>query len=448
MTSPTTSFAPRQSIAVIGTGISGNAAAWALSPHHDVTIYEKNARIGGHSHTVTVDYDGTQIPVDTGFIVYNERNYPNLTALFEYLDAPTEDSDMSFGVSLADGRLEYGIDTLGALFAQKRNTVNPAFLAMIREVFRFNRQAIADRDAGLLENESLGAFLDRCGFSSYFRRNYLLPMGGAIWSTPLSDVLDYPARSFVDFFDNHGLVHPGNVPQWRTVTGGSREYVARLTASFIDRIRIETPVHSVTRTKAGVLVRDEAGGQERYDQVIFACHSDEALALLGDASEAERASLAAIRYRDNMVYLHRDTTLMPRRRAAWSSWNYLGWPGEDGDLNAEMAVSYWMNRLQNIDRRHPLFVTLNPPRPPAEDETFGVYSYAHPQFDAPARAARGALRDMQGTNRTWFCGAWLGYGFHEDGLKSGLEVAEALGVRIPWRDTSADIPETPREAAE
>lgn len=423
-------------IAIIGTGISGNGAAWALHGANDITVYEKNDRIGGHSNTVTVDYGGVPIAVDTGFIVYNTRNYPDLTALFDFLDVPTEDSNMSFAVSLEGGRFEYGIEGLPAVFAQKRNLANPRFLALLREIFRFNKTCLADRDAGLLETESLGQFLDRNGFSSYFRRRYLLPMGGAIWSTPLKDVLDYPARSFVDFFDNHGLVHPGDVPQWRTVTGGSRSYVRRLTASFHNRIRPGTAAVSVERRSDGVTVHDSQGGSEAYDHVIIASHSDEALAMLADPTALEQKHLFAIRYRRNTVYLHRDVSLMPKRRAAWSAWNYLGWPaaeGGNGALGEEMAVTYWMNRLQNIDNRYPLFVSLNPPRPPHDEFVFAEFNYAHPQYDAEARVARDALTAIQGSRRTWYCGAYHGFGFHEDGLRSGLDCAEALGAVIPWR---------------
>jgi predicted NAD/FAD-binding protein len=424
-------------IAIIGAGISGNGAAWALNEAHDITVYEKNDRIGGHSNTVTVDYDGTPIAVDTGFIVYNTRNYPDLTALFSALDVPTEDSNMSFAVSLDDGRFEYGIEGLAAVFAQRRNVVNIRYHAMLREVFRFNKVCLEDREAGRLDDESLGQFLSRNRFSDYFRRRYLLPMGGAIWSTPLEDVMDYPARSFVDFFDNHGLVHPGDVPQWRTVTGGSRSYVKRLTASFNDRIRVGTAAVSIERRPDGVTLTDSQGGRADYDHVVIASHSDEALQMLSDPSPLEQKHLAAIRYRPNDVYLHRDASLMPKRRAAWSAWNYLGWPSQKGALGREMAVTYWMNRLQNIDERYPLFVSLNPPRPPRDELTFAQFDYAHPQYDAPARVARAALDSIQGSQRTWYCGAYHGFGFHEDGLRSGLDCAQALGAHIPWRTPAA-----------
>jgi predicted NAD/FAD-binding protein len=427
-------------IAIIGTGISGNGAAWALHGANDITLYEKNDRVGGHSNTVTVDYDGDPIAVDTGFIVYNTRNYPDLTSLFDFLEVPTENSNMSFAVSLDGGRFEYGIEGKPAVFAQKRNAINPRFLMLLREIFRFNKTCLADRDAGLLDDESLGRFLDRNRFSGYFRRRYLLPMGGAIWSTPLEDVLDYPARSFIDFFDNHGLVHPGDVPQWRTVTGGSRSYVRRLTAAFHDRIRLGAAAVSIERKPDGVTVRDSQGGSEDFDHVIVASHSDEALAMLADPTPLEQKYLSAIRYRPNDVYLHRDPSLMPKREAAWSAWNYLGWPrgdsaagGRRAALGQEMAVTYWMNRLQNIDNRYPLFVSLNPPRPPREELTFATFNYAHPQYDASAREAREAISAIQGSRRTWYCGAYHGFGFHEDGLRSGLDCAEALGAVIPWR---------------
>jgi len=419
-------------IAVIGAGIAGNAAAWALAngSSHQITIYEQEQRVGGHSATVDVDYEGTSIAVDTGFIVYNELNYPNLTQLFAHLGVETEASDMGFSVSSRNGAMEWAgrpTGILNGIFARRRNIVSLPHLNMIREMFRFNKSALEDRAAGRLTSESIGAYLDRGQYSRRFREEYLVPMGAAIWSMPPQSLIDFPADSFIAFFDNHRLLH-WNRPVWRTVSGGSRAYVAKLTASFADRIRTGVAVSRILRHDLGVTITDTTGHSERYDQVIIAAHSDQALALLGDASSEERAILGAIPYRSNDVWLHRDPALMPKRRAAWAAWNVL--QGSNGE---EITLTYWMNALQNIDKRMPLFVTLNPEKPPREELTFGRYSYAHPQYRAGATAAQTMLPAIQGNNHTWFCGAWTGYGFHEDGLTSGLNVAETLGAAIPWR---------------
>jgi uncharacterized protein len=420
-------------IAIIGGGIAGNAAAWALttSTRHEVTLYEREARLGGHSATVDIDYDGTPISVDTGFIVYNELNYPNLTALFAHLGIPTQASDMSFSVSARGGAFEWSGRTermLGGLFAQRANLVSPAFLKMLAEMGRFNRMAPIDRRAGVLAGLTLGDYLALRKFSTRLRDDYLIPMGAAIWSMPIAGMLEFPAESFISFFENHHLMS-WNRPQWRTVSGGSRRYVEVLTAPFAGRARLESAVTRILRHDLGVDVQDASGRARRFDQVIIAAHSDQALAMLGDASPSERAVLTPIRYAGNDVYLHRDPRLMPKRTAAWSSWNVL--KGEDGRV--PVAVTYWMNALQGIDPHCPLFVSLNPPFSPRQDLTFARLAYDHPQYDRAALAAQGKLDTIQGVRRTWFCGAWTGHGFHEDGLRSGLAVAETLGATIPWR---------------
>ena len=410
-------------IAIAGTGISANAAAYTLCREHEVTVYEKNSRIGGHSNTVTVDYDGVEIPVDTGFIVYNELNYPKMTKLFADLGVETEASDMSFAVSTMDGRFEWSGQSVRSVFAQRRNLFSPGFLFMLREIFRFNKLAREDLAAGMAETVSLGEYLRERNFSSRFMRDYLLPMGAAIWSTPASEMMRFPARSFLDFFRNHRLIDLDR-PQWRTVTGGSQSYVKKLTAPFADRIRLGTGIASVTRDGNGITVTDTNGQREHFDHLVIGAHSDEALAMLADPSDAEREILGAIRYTPNEVYLHRDPSLMPRRRRTWSAWNYLS-PGrlDKGDA---LSVTYWMNKLQNIDERYPLFVTLNPARPPRPELTFAHITYDHPMFDTAALKAQTEIDTIQGTNNTWYCGAWCGYGFHEDGLSSGLKAAEML----------------------
>ena len=414
-------------IAVIGSGISGNVAAYLLAPHHEVTVYEKRDRKGGHSATKHVDYDGDgkTIAVDTGFIVYNLFNYPGLTGLFEELGVDTMDSNMSFAFSSEKGRFEWSGQSLATVFAQKRNIFNPRFWGMLRGIFKFNKLAARDFEAGNLGDMSLGEWLQRYGFSQVFQKRYLLPMGSAIWSTPADQMLDFPAASFLQFFYNHRLINADR-PQWRTVVGGSQQYVEKLTESFDSAIRLSDEVTQIMRTPKGVEVTT-AQGTQIYDHVIMATHSDQALAILNDADANEKEVLSAVRYLPNQVYLHRDESLMPKRKKTWSAWNYLSHDVPENKAQLPiMTVTYWMNRLQNLDESRPLFVTLNPPTPPAEALTFGHYVYDHPQYDRAALAAQAKLPSLQGQNNTWFCGAWTGYGFHEDGLQSALEVCRGL----------------------
>ncbi len=432
----------RVRIAIIGTGIAGNAAAYALSQRAEIAVYEKDIRPGGHSHTIDVDYEGTRIPVDTGFIVYNELNYPELTALFAHLNVETHQSKMGFSFSLDRGRMEWAgkgtgfFETADGLFAQRKNLLSLPYLRMLTEILRFNKVSRADLEADALGDMSLGQYLSHRRIAPRLVRHYIAPMGAAIWSTPAADMLDFPARNFLAFFNNHRLLHPdAERPLWRSVVGGSRCYVERMTQGFRKQMRLGHAVVSVERTPAGVVVTDSSGHRDRFDQVVFACHSDEALEILSDATEDERAILGAIRYRPNIAYLHRDPALMPRERRAWASWNFLSW--EPDAHKSDAAISYWMNALQGIDERYPLFVSLNPPCEPASHLTFARYNCSHPQFDARAFAAQERLEDIQGVKRTWFAGAWTGYGFHEDGLRSGLRVGEALGASLPWRPVPA-----------
>ena len=439
------SLRPASRIAVIGSGIAGNGAAWSLCDRHEVVLYEAEARAGGHSATVDIDYDGVTLPVDTGFIVYNELNYPNLVSLFEHLDVPTEASDMSFGVSMRGGAHEWSGQSLAGLFARKRNLVSLRFMGMLRDILRFNATARTDLARGIGASVTLGAYLADRGFRRSFADDYLVPMGAAIWSMPAERMLEFPARALLAFFDNHRLIDR-DPPLWRTVSGGSRVYVNRMLNKIVRQgtLRVATPVVRIERGSHGVTVVDASGNRDVFDDVVLACHSDQALALLDTPTDAERSVLGAIGYRPNTVYLHRDTRLMPKRRQVWSSWNYLSWPSDHE--NEGVALSYWMNRLQNIDAARPVFVTLNPPFAPEPELTFGTYTYSHPQFDRLALHAQTALPAIQGSHRTWFCGAWSGYGFHEDGLASGLGVAEALGGTVPWR-TPASAP-VQLEAAE
>jgi predicted NAD/FAD-binding protein len=422
---------PPQRIAVVGAGISGLAAAWLLSRRHQVTLYESEGRPGGHTCTVAAPGPAEPLPVDMGFIVYNEASYPNLSALFRHLGVETRQTCMSLGVSLDDGDLEYGSRGLGGILAQPRNLIRPRFLSMLSELVRFYREGPRDMADRTLAGLSLGDYLNARSYSEPFQTDHLLPQAAAIWSSPVAKARDYPAEAFIRFFDNHGLMKLVARPLWRTVVGGSSAYVHKLLADFPGPVRLGQGVSAIRRLPDGVLVRGRSGSVERFDQVVVAAHADQALALLADPSPEEARLLGAIRYGANRVLLHTDPALMPRRRRAWSSWNYVGRRGER-DEAAPPTVSYWMNRLQGLPG-DPLFVTLNPARDPRPETILESRDFDHPLFDIGAMAAQRRLWSLQGRQRTWFCGAYFGAGFHEDGLQAGLAVAEAIGgVRRPW----------------
>ncbi|MEO1028556.1 MAG: FAD-dependent oxidoreductase [Pseudomonadota bacterium] len=411
-------------IAVVGSGISGLSAAWALRNEHDVTLFETRDRLGGHAHTKTIDYLGHKTNVDVGFIVYNALNYPNLIAFFEALGVETKDSDMSFAVSDPNG-YEWASNVRG-IFAQKRNFFSPKFHKFWRTILKFNDMARKDLENGSLKDSTLGAWLDRHGFDDNFRANYIQPMAAAIWSTPEAKVLDYPALSFFRFFDNHRLMHKER-PHWRTVTGGSQSYVKKVEADLGDRIRLNAPVVGVSPFGSQVKLRVRGAADEVFDQVILATHSDQAMDVLSDAYQSQKFALGSVRYRPNQIYLHRDTRLMPKRKAAWASWNVLKSADRD-----EICLTYWMNLLQGLPKERPLFVTLNPEERPDPDLTFAEFAFDHPQFDLAAEAAVRTLKAENGKQGVWFAGAWMGSGFHEDGLKAGLEAALSLGGKVPW----------------
>ena len=417
-------------IAVVGTGIAGLATAWLLSRRHAVTVFEGDQRVGGHSHTVAVGTADGEVPVDTGFMVYNEHTYPLLTRLFAHLDVPTATTTMSFSASIADGSLEYGGGSLKALLAQRTNLLRPAFVRMLLDIVRFNRTGLAYLQQPGEDDLTLGDFLARHGFGRSLGEWYLLPMAAAIWSAPVARMLDYPARSFLSFFANHGLLSIQGHHIWRTVAGGSREYVRRMVAELGPRIRIATPARSVRRWPGGVEVTDGSGQSSRFDQVVMACHADQSLRLLEEKTPRERQLLGCFPYQPNRAVLHGDPSLMPRRKAVWSSWNYLA---EHGTAQAaRVSVSYWMNSLQSLPCTEDVFVSLNPLRDPDPRLVHAEIDYAHPVFDRAAVAAQARMGEIQGAGGIWYAGAWLGHGFHEDGLRSAVAVARSLGVAPPW----------------
>jgi uncharacterized protein len=422
---------PCSDFAVIGSGIAGMSAAWLLSQKHRVTVYERENRVGGHTHTVEVPTARGPVAVDTGFIVYNEPNYPNLTALFRHLGVETQKSEMTFSVSLDGGALEYA-GSLAGLIAQPSALARRDYWRMLGDLRRFYREAPAMLSAPAAARISLGEYLAANHYSDAFARLHLLPMGAAIWSSSIEDMLAHPAAAFARFFTNHGLFKFTGRPQWRTVSGGSARYAQKLTARYADEIRVASGVKAILRNSTGVTIVNERGNRRNHDGVVVAAPADEALAMLAEPSPEERTLLGSFRYRPNQVVLHCDPVLMPKRRRAWASWNYLG--RSDAAASADLCVTYWMNRLQGIDPATPLFVTLNPPAMPREETIHRVLSCAHPIFDAPALDAQSRLWHLQGARRTWFCGSYFGSGFHEDALQAGLAAAEdAGGVRRPWQ---------------
>jgi predicted NAD/FAD-binding protein len=414
-------------IAIVGAGIAGLGSAWLLRKQgHAVTLFEANGYLGGHTHTVDVTLDGCTAPVDTGFLVFNDRTYPNLVALFDELGVASVASEMSFSARIDEAALEWAGTSAASLFAQPSSALRPGFWRMLADIVRFNRETTRLVERGALPQVSLGAFLDGRGFGSPFRDWYLLPMAAAIWSSPTAAILDFPLPTFVRFCHNHGLLNLRNRPQWRTVLGGGREYVKRIAAALPD-VRLATPVQRVRRGACGVDV--EAGGHiERYDEVVLACHSDQARRLLADPTWSEDRLLAAIRYQPNRVVLHTDTALLPRARRAWAAWNYLATADAGGTRS--VAVSYLLNKLQPLPFATPVIATLNPPFAPDPARTLCEFEYSHPLQDGPALEAQSRIAALQGLRRTWYAGAWLGHGFHEDGLKSAHAVAAGIARRM------------------
>ena len=430
-------------IAVVGAGISGLAVAWSLAREAQVTLFEADPRFGGHAHTVDIELEGVRGGVDTGFLVYNERTYPELIRLFDTLGVPTAVSDMSFSVQAPALDWEWSGSSLNTVFAQRSNLLSPRFWGMLSDILRFNRLCtqLAEQGVAQMLAVSVGEFLDQHRFSATFRQGYLLPMIGCIWSCPTEQMLAFPMATLIRFCHNHGLIQVSNRPQWRTVQGGSREYVRRMLKDIPDA-RAHTPVRAVRRGlsqgRMGVFLTTDAG-EAFYDHVVLAGHTDQSLSLLTDASAEERRWLGALRYQDNRAVLHTDASLMPRRKLAWAAWNYERSAHTEQE-QARVCLHYWLNRLQPLPWQTPVMVSLNPLREPDPASVLREFSYAHPVFDAPAIQAQGRLSEFQGKGHVWYAGAWTRYGFHEDGLMSGLAVVN--GLRALWAQDRTPLAES------
>ena len=409
----------RRRIAIVGTGIAGMIAARELNKHHDITVFEANDYIGGHTNTVTVDDPTGPYDIDTGFIVYNERNYPLFSHLLKQLRVPTEASQMSFGVHCEQTGLEYNGSSLAGLFSQRRNLVRPAFYAMLAEILRFNKEARlvleSDTDA------TLGEYLDTHGFTGGVRDHYLVPMAAAIWSAKPKDILDFPAYAMIRFFENHGLLNLRDRPQWRVVSGGSANYVTKLVEPYRDRIRLNSPVTNVHRQPGRVRIEINHGKPEEFDSVFIACHSDQALAMLDNPSRQEQAVLGAITYQPNEAVLHTDNSILPRKQRALAAWNYR----IPRAASAEpVLVTYSMNTLQNIDPEHHYCVSLNSGNRIRENHVIKRINYDHPVFKHEALIAQERFSEINGTHQTYYCGAYWGWGFHEDGMRSAINAVD------------------------
>lgn len=420
----------KERVAIIGSGISGLASAYFLSEKYDIKLFEKNNYLGGHSNTVTVDYDGAKIAVDTGFIVFNKKTYPNLVQFFHHLYVPYKESDMSFAVKVNEGKLEYAGTNLASVFAQKKNIFNLPFLRMLRDVISFNKKAEEILDKAFDASYSLGDFLDDLGVKKYFREFYLLPMSAAIWSCPLETMLAYPAQSFVRFFKNHGLLTVSDQPQWYTVDGGSIEYVKRVSAKFSDKISLNDPVIKISKQDNGKILVKSKNSEEIFDKVVIAAHGDQAFKMLENPNPEQAKVISSFKYQDNLAILHKDSSIMPKSKKAWASWIYSKNANSKKD---QLSVSYWMNNLQKIDQKYPLFVTLNPNQEIKNSDIFASFKYEHPIFDEDAIRAQEKIAEIQGIDNIYFCGAYQKYGFHEDGFSSALKVINLLGVKAPWQ---------------
>jgi predicted NAD/FAD-binding protein len=414
-------------IAIIGSGISGLGSAYALHhAGHDIKLYEKNDRLGGHSRTITIkDKNKGNIPVDTGFIVFNYRNYPHLTALFEHLNVAVEKSDMSFGVDIKDGWLQYSSKNV---FRRVQNIFRLHYWKMLFDVMKFNKNAHRYLDSD--ENVTIRQCLDELKMGKWFQDYYLQAMGAAIWSCPIKKIEQFPAKTFIRFFENHGLLTVNNQPQWYTVTGGSCEYIKKIAESFKNKIEFSLPVIKVTKKEDQVVVKTE-NSEEIFDHVIFACHANQALEIIGNPTQAQRRVLEKFSYQNNKIVVHRDINFMPSDRSCWASWVYL--TKNQKDTNDTVSLSYWMNNLQTLKTDDDIIITLNPEKMPSQNLIDDIYYFEHPIFDAAATSAQKEIDTIQGPNNIWFVGAYQRYGFHEDGLLSAVNVLEKMGVTPPWK---------------
>ncbi len=415
-------------IAVIGSGVSGLAISYLLNKKHDITLFEKNDYVGGHARTVEINDNGKRLAVDTGFIVFNKLNYPLLTSLFKYLDIKVIKSAMSFGVSIDQGEIEYGTNTICSFFSQKKNLTSLSFWKMIYDIFRFNSKAkvTVEQNASI----NLEQLLEILKLSSWFKKYYLLPMGGSIWSTSVKEMLNFPAITFINFFENHGLLSISNQPQWYTVEGGSKEYVKKFSQSFLEQIKLDSQIEKVVRGDNCIEIHHKNKIVDKFDHVILATHSDTSLKLLESPSKLEQEILGNINYQKNLMVLHSDVDFMPRRKNAWSSWVYLS---NSNNSEKQVSLSYWMNNLQRLHTSTPIIVTLNPATKPNESLIYDVYEFEHPVFNQKAIDAQKNIYKIQGKSRIWYCGAWQRYGFHEDGLLSAVNIAKKFDVDIPWQ---------------
>ncbi|MBK5537064.1 FAD-dependent oxidoreductase [Pseudomonas sp. TH05] len=413
-------------IAIIGSGISGLTSAYLLNRRHDITVFEAGSWVGGHTHTVDVSVAGETHAVDTGFIVFNDWTYPNFIRLLGQIGVPFKPTEMSFSVCDAQSGLEYNGNNLNSLFAQRRNLLSPGFWGMLRDILRFNKEALRDlQQQRIAPDTTLGDYLRDQGYGERFIQHYIVPMGAAIWSMSLVEMRGFPLQFFVRFFKNHGLLSVSNRPQWCVIEGGSSRYIEPLSATFRERIRLNCPVSRVERDLSGVLIHS-AAGSERFDKVVFACHSDQALSLLAAPSDAEREILGALPYADNDVVLHTDTRLLPQRKLAWASWNYR----LDGSSDTQAAVTYDMNILQGLQSSTTFCVSLNQSAAIDPSKVLARYTYAHPQYSLDAVAAQGRWQELQGAQHSFYCGAYWANGFHEDGVVSALRVAQAFGEQL------------------
>ncbi|MFZ9469471.1 MAG: NAD(P)/FAD-dependent oxidoreductase [Rickettsiales bacterium] len=429
-------------VAIIGSGISSLTSAYFLNQKYDIKLYEKNDYLGGHSNTIDIDYNGKNIAVDIGFIVFNHQTYPNLKAFFELLNIPTAKSQMSFAVKILEKNLEYAGTNLNSVFAQRKNIFNPFFLKMLRDILHFNKSASNLLNKKVDLDYNMNDFLKDLRVGNYFSQYYLLPMASAIWSTPLEKIGDYPAQSFVRFFKNHGLLTVSDQPQWFTVEGGSKQYVNKICENFSNKISLNDEVKSIEvlpNLDSRNIKIISAKGEEFFDKVIIGAHSDQALNMLVNPTDLHRKILGNIKYQSNLVILHKDSKVMPENKKAWASWVYTKYqdnpnsPNIFQDSQNSLAVSYWMNNLQNIDHKYPLFVSLNPKQEIAKEDIFHQKIFEHPVFDSEAIKAQSRIQEIQGMSEIYFCGAYQSYGFHEDGISSALRILNQLYIKAPWQ---------------